>query len=261
MNIRTALVWIVGSLLIIPGAVYKGVRSFLSHDFSPSYICRIVQTGPQREALQTSYLAELMQLSADRPVTFDQFDAVLAQKRLQLSPVVKEVKMKVIKPDTVYVDYTVRQPVASLYDFENVALDEEGIPFPIMPFFSPKKLPEIYLGIQALAWGRPLQHDQLEKALTYLKMMQDLSLHVKRLDMTQAKLPSLGRREIVVILEENGFSKYLRLTPRNFAQEIGNYLELRSTLPLESQVIDLRIPRLAFIDNKMKVHNSQSLGN
>lgn len=256
-----ALTWIIGSLLVIPGAIYKASRSFLQfHHLPPYYLCRIIQTGPQREALKTPYLAELIKLSVDRPVTCQDFDPLLACRRLCLSPVIKEARVKVIKPDTVYIDYTVRQPVAWLYDFDNIALDEDGVPFPIMPFFSPKKLPEIYLGIKTFVWNEPLKSAQSALALTLLKMMLRLSLHVQRLDVAHAFAPSLGEREIVVILEESGFSKFLRMTPKNFAQEIGNYLELRPTLSPEMQVIDLRVPQLAFIESQPGTyHDSNSM--
>ncbi len=243
-----AVAWIVGTLLLVPGSVYK-VMHGLKEVHKPShYLCRIVQTGPQREALKTPYLAELIDLSADRPILDSQFDSLLAQKKLCSSPVIKTALLKVIKPDTVYIDYTVRQPLAWLYDFENVALDEEGVPFPISPFFSPKKLPQIIIGIKTFTWNQPLKEERVVLALTFLKMMLEYSLPVVSLDVRASTAPSLGQREVVVVLKEKGVSKFLRLTPKNFAQELGNYLELRKTLPLEKQVIDLRIPQLAFIE-------------
>lgn len=245
MRYVTAVSWIVGSLLVIPGTTYKILKP---QTVQIDYLCRIVQTGPQKEALKTPYLAELIHLSADQPVIPKQFDPLLAKRRLTASPVIKSALVKVIKPDTVYIDYTVRQPLAALFEFDNVAIDDTGVPFPIVPFFTPKKLPEIILGVNTFKWGEHLPHDKIDISLTLLKMLLDESLTIHRLDMTKASLPSLGQREIVVILEENGFSKFLRLTPKNFAQEIGNYLELRKTLPAETQVIDLRIPQLAFIE-------------
>ena len=178
------------------------------------------------------------------------FDPLLAQKRLLSCPLIKEAKVKLTSPETVYVDYTVRQPIAWLYDFENIALDEEGYPFPVSPFFTPKRLPEVYLGIRNFYWGRPLKERNAELALTILQLLNRLSLQVKRLDVSKAFLPSLGRREVVLILEEQGFTKSLRLTPKNVAQELGNYLELRSKLPAVPQIIDLRIPQLAFIQEE-----------
>jgi hypothetical protein len=252
LSLVQSLFWIIGSTLLITGGTYKGIKVYRSFHQLPaqSYLCRIVQTGPQREALKTTYLAELMQISADRPITADLFDVALAQKRLLSSPVIKEAHIKLIKPDTVHVDYTVRQPLAWFYDFENIAFDEEGYPFPVFPFFTPKTLPEVYLGVRNFYWNRPLKDRNAQLALTLLQLLSRLNLNVRRLDVSKAFHPSLGRREVVLILNEQGFTKALRLTPKNFAQEMGNYLELRTRLPPAAQIIDLRIPHLAFIERK-----------
>jgi hypothetical protein len=259
MRLVQSLTWVIGSALLITGGTYKGLKIYhrQHRTTAQTYLCRIVQTGPQREALKTTYLAELMGISADRPVTVAAFDPLLARKRLLSSPLIKEAKVKLTAPDTVYVDYTVRQPVAWLYDFDNIALDEEGYPFPVSPFFSPKKLPEIYLGIRNFYWGRPLKVRNAELALTILQLLNRLSLQVKRLDVSKAFQPSLGRREVVLILDEQGFTKALRLTPKNIAQELGNYLELRPKLPPTAQIIDLRIPQLAFIEKKKDMQASE----
>ena len=144
LSLVQSLLWIVGSTLFITGGTYKALKFYHNqHKSSAHYfLCRIVQTGPQREALKTTYLAELMRISADRPVAVAAFDPAAAEKRLRYSPVIKEAEVKLIDPDTIYVDYTVRQPLAWLYDFENVALDEEGVPFPVSPFSLPKSFPK-----------------------------------------------------------------------------------------------------------------------
>lgn len=254
MKLVQAVAWVIGSALFITGGTYKGIKLY-QHQHCPAvptYLCRIVQTGPQREALKTTYLAELLKISADRPVTASSFNLKEAERRLLSCPLIKAAKINLTAPDTVYVDYTVRQPLAWLFDFENIALDEEGYPFPVSPFFTPKKLPEIYLGIRNFYWGRPLKDKKAELALTLLQLLHRLSLQVKRLDTSKAFETSLGRREVVLILDEQGFTKALRLTPKNFAQELGNYLELRTKLPPVPQTIDLRISQLAFIQEKKK---------
>jgi cell division septal protein FtsQ len=250
MRLIQALTWIIGSTFLITGGTYKILKTYQKKPATTDYLCRLVQTGPQREALKTTYLAELMRISADRPSTARSFDPQSAQKRLLSSPVIKEAIVKVLKPDTIYVDYTVRQPIAWLYDFENIAFDDEGYPFPVFPFLTPKKLPELYLGIQNFYWNRPMTERNAELALTLLQLLNRLSLQVKRLDVSSAFSKSLGQREVILILDEQGFTKILRLTPKNFAQEMGNYLELRPKLPSVPQIIDLRIPQLAFIENK-----------
>ncbi|HNA62737.1 MAG TPA: FtsQ-type POTRA domain-containing protein, partial [Rhabdochlamydiaceae bacterium] len=142
MNLLKSIALIVGSLYLVTGGTYKMIKTFRDYrqnqQSSKYYLCRILQTGPQKEALKTTYLAELMGISADRPILFSQFDHQGAEKKLLASPVIQEASVKLINPDTVYIDYTVRQPLATLGDFENTVIDENGIPFPISPFFTPK---------------------------------------------------------------------------------------------------------------------------
>lgn len=138
-----ALGWIVASTLLINGAAYTFLKHYLrykySHAFDPKYTIRtVVQTGPQREALKTEYLAELMGLSVDHPQSGLLFDLAQAKKNLLCSPLISKAEVKLLQSNTLYVDYTVRQPVAWLLDYENVAVDKEGIPIPFFPFFSPK---------------------------------------------------------------------------------------------------------------------------
>jgi len=253
LSLVHALAWIVLSTLFVTGGTYRvvygGIKLYRKKRTDSSYfLSRIVQTGPQKEALPTIYLAELMNLSADRPIHYGYFDPFLAEKKLRACPVIKEAQVHLVQPDTVYVDYTVRQPLAWLYDFENTAIDEEGTPFPVTPFFTPKNLPEIYLGLDQITWNSPLEGKGIELALTLLKILAEVRLPVRRLDLSHAFAPSLGQREIVLITEDHGFSRTLRFSLKNYAQELGNYLTLKSRLPPTSQVIDLRLPQLAFIE-------------
>lgn len=247
-----SLAWIVGSTLFVTGGTYSALNAHFKTEqkklVDPNYkIARIIQTGPQKEALNSVYLAELMQISADMPVSIAKFDPTAAEKRILSSPVIQEAKVKIIEPDTVHVDYTVRQPIAWLYDFENAAIDEAAVPFPISPFFSSKNLPEIYLGIDRIEWNKPIHCKQVDLALKILKLV---AFPVRRLDVSKAFADTYGHREIVLITEDGGITRALRLSLNNYPQELGNYLTLRDSLPATPQVIDMRIPSLAFIQEK-----------
>lgn len=250
-----AIAWIVCTTLFVTGGVHAFFNGHLKMQrkkrSDPSYfLSRIVQTGPQKQALSTDYLAELLHVSANKPIHYGEFNVELAERRLRASPVIQEVKVDLIEPSTIYVDYTVRQPIAWLYDFENTAIDENGYPFPVTPFLTPKNLPEIYLNIDQITWNKPIQGKAIELSLTILKLLSEARIPPRRLDLSHAFADSLGRREIVLITEEGGYSRILRLSLKNYAQELGNYQTLRSRLPPVAQVIDLRIPQLAFIENK-----------
>ncbi|MBS3904094.1 MAG: hypothetical protein KGZ39_02065 [Simkania sp.] len=278
-----AAYWITGSVIAVATIGYTLVNKIVTArrdlDQDPRQrIVRIIQTGPQKEALSTLYLSELMQLSIDRPFTMRSFNLKLAEKRLRSSPVVQDVKIFFDGPGTVAVDYEVRQPSAWLYDFVNIGVDISGVPFPIYPFYSPKKLPEIYLGEPLqLIWNRPIDHPKMQLSLSLLEMLAPAPFLIKRIDVGGAFAESYGKKQIVLIIEEQFKISYqdreilcilpriLRLSTKEYRQELGNYLVLRDELSssfdptladfdreeriarLPEQVIDLRIAGMAFL--------------
>lgn len=291
LSLVAALTWIVGSTFLISGTTYTTLKYVQkqksSKGFDPHYrIVSIVQTGPQREALKTVYLAELMGISIDRPIPSFSFNCELAKKRLLQSPVIKEAEVKISSPSSLYVDYTARQPLAWLYDYVNAAVDEEGYLFPVSPFFSPKKLPEIYLGIssETLKWNTQLKNKEIALAISLLKLLseplyRDL-FSLRRIDVSNAYAESYGIREVVILTEDQivmhqnekevhfVIPRFLRLSTKNYTQELGNYLKLREQMleeeraellfpadettlvRLPEKTIDFRIPQLAFVKKK-----------
>ena len=144
-----ALSWIVGSSIVFSIGAHKGIKYWFSQKkeaATPNVVEYIVQTGPCKEALDSEYLIEVLDLSVDKPALFKTFDTKAAEDKLYADSLIEQVAVKKIKPNMVYIDYTLRKPIAKASDFYNAALDKEGVLFPIHPFFSPKKLPEIYLG-------------------------------------------------------------------------------------------------------------------
>jgi hypothetical protein len=270
LPLPTALLWIIGSTLVVTGSAYsimKGVgrehRGEKEH-----FIYKIIQTGPHTDALKTDYLAEMMELSSDHPTPVRTFNAHQVTRKLLQMPMIKEVVVSVLPPDTVYVDYTLRQPIAMLYDYENVAVDEEGFLFPFFPFFSPKMLPEFYFGPQLQRDERTVFHQPVEgrewllimRVLTLLRpVATDYAVSIKRIDVSHAFEASLGRQEIVVdlvneeacLLSKQRFFHRLRLHPQDYEQQLGNYFvlhqELLSDQGNEERVIDLRMQGLALI--------------
>jgi hypothetical protein len=295
LSLVSALSWIVGSTLIISGSGHA-LFNFLLHGNKATAqdkflrITSLIQTGPQREALRSEYLEELIGLSKDYPLLISHFDLKNAERALLASPLVQQAHVEIIKPSTVYIDYTVRQPLAWLYDYENIALDKEGYLIPMYPFFPPKNLPEIYLGLAPFgertpiphlpiaAWNEPLKGPPIDLGFDLLSRLQPLArdlFRIKRIDVSKAFEESLGRREIVVIVDNEIFlssepiisTHYLRLSVKEYPQELGNYLELRKSLLdqdmeklqakdpservyLPEKIIDLRISQLAYIDEK-----------
>lgn len=284
-----SLLWILCSAVALNGLAFGGIKAYLywkrvhSLDFQVP-IKAIVQTGPQKEALKTTYLAELLDLSIDKPTLCCEFDLREAQKKLLASPVIKEAKVEIKEPGILYINYTIRQPIVFLHDYKNIALDEDRIPFPVAPFFTPKKLPEVYLDIEApLVWNKPITGEKIELAFDLYKILEgpiasDL-FNIKRIDVSNAFQKNYGKREIVLQTKDEiyttkegveycfSFPRILRLSTKKYSQELSNYLKYREKLlekekheilfPEEetetivyqpTKVIDFRISQLAFME-------------
>lgn len=260
-SVRRATFFLIGStlatLLVSLGSYSiwkKGKKSRLNN---PRHvISAIVQTGPEREALRTTYLAELLGLSSDRPLSLYAFDVKEGEKKLLGCPIVAEARIKRVDPGTLYIDYTVRKPVARLADYENIALDRSGYLFPLAPFFAPKNLPEIYLGLPPFnsseddqgrkggTWHMPLHNKHLRLAFEILRSLDGApwreGMRVKKIDVSNAFAPSYGQREIVLFTEEEMmaekgrtlclFPKILRLPTKDYAQQLSNFLSLRRSI-------------------------------
>lgn len=262
LTLFQSLMWIVLSTLIVTPTVYTGVRFFqkirVQHLTSENYRIRsIVQTSSIKRALGSAFFAERLGLAADFEQNIYQFDTSLAERKLLESAVIKAVKIKKQYPDSLYIDYEMRLPIVRIGDYQNVALDQDKIAFPIMPFFTARKIPEIYLGEggEKVIYNKPLSHPKIDFAFELLSLLQETfkqeSLMIEKIDVTNIDSFSYGRREIIVLLKGAKNRHYLRLQPKDVEKQISNYLSLKKVLdkePLKDKVIDLRIDNLAYID-------------
>lgn len=278
MPLYKALLTILISTLLISGSsalgliYYQQIREKQRHD--PAYsIVAIVQSTTEAETLKTAYLAELLNLSVDYPTNLYDFNVKDARALLLKSSVIDDAHVFKIFPGTIHVNYTLRHPIAFLSDRTNTALDAEGVTFPFKPFFTPKKLPKIYLGISFEELEeRQQKNERLVLALNLLNLAMtyccDGTLVLSQIDVSDAWAPSAGQRQIVLIFEERVATVHLgkpfmqsrmhtlRLSAINYHEQLASYLQLRSYLNLSNKmrfseskglIIDLRLSELAFI--------------
>lgn len=257
---KKALVWLLGLTMLISGTAalallfYRHVQGQYAND-DTYRIVAIVQATPSKEPLKTVYLTEILGLSVDKPDNLYRFNSVEARRKLLASALIKEAKVKKIRPGMIYVDYELRTPIAFLIDYTNTAIDENWVPMPFKPFFTPKKLPEVYLGIanrdegfpvSGGEWGVRLEGDHVALAKEILAHLNERYIfnktHLKRIDVSNAFSSSYGQRQIVVILEEEvmrvekgnsiliRLPRIVRLSTENYAQGLANYFALQPTL-------------------------------
>lgn len=233
---------------LICTAIFYSILSYFEHPTPPlSPIRWIVQTGPLKEGLKTDYLAEVLTLSSDHPKAMR---AEEAEEALLRNPLIKKASVSLLNPETLYIDYTLRQPMFYLGNLQNIAVDKEGCLFPLSPFFTPKRLPKLYLEEESLelSWNAVIEGKGFKLALELMQLIGD-SYRVLSIDVSQGLQNTLGEREVVLLLDnENSERHYLRLTPKNFHQELLHYAKIRERLLNESFVVDLRVPQLAFLN-------------
>jgi hypothetical protein len=251
---KVVLVLILSSITLSGSAVASYLFYSYAKDQQIAYATDTVQaiiqttpqTGVQYAPLQTAYLAEVLALSADCPTKLCQFDLHDAKRRLLATNIIKDVRLKKIKPDILFIHYSIRAPLAYLEDYSNTAIDEEGVIFHYSPFYPPRHLPCLYLGKNdpLCPWGGEIKQEHLmliEKLFTLLGREK-----IKRIDISQIDANSAGKRELTIIFKEGSI---LRLAPKNYVQQLANYSILKNTILKESTptIIDLRISDVAYL--------------
>ncbi|MEM7175177.1 MAG: hypothetical protein AAF443_04525 [Chlamydiota bacterium] len=213
----------------------------------------IAQTGPEKAALPTDYLASFLGIPVGQPLVFAEFDLNAAEQRLLACPVIEKAAVTEEEKGVLLIDYTLRMPVAFLGDFSNCALDQKGHCFPFFPFFTPKTIPSFYFGLQTLP-KTPLKGVEVDLAFAVLDTLEKLFPtrfpKVIAIDVSKVAQSYLGRREIVVTLTtRSGYLHYLRLTPERYFDELKRYASICSQWP-GNLTFDLRVNQLAFIKSR-----------
>jgi hypothetical protein len=257
--LKKAFVWITLSVLAISGSATFGWlytlqwKQALKH--SPEYlITQIALTSPHLDALEPDFFAELLQLSSDKPTNQYQLNEKQAEKKLQSHPLIKKATVKAVSPNGLHIDYEMRAPVAYLGDIKNGGVDDEGVLIPCRPFFTPKRIPRYYLGLQDdVSWGEQIKGERIRLAETLRRDIEHKGAFVKSLDLTRIDAPSYGEREICVLIEEENdayetWPVLLRLNHKDPFRSLSTYWLYREKKPVSSPLIlDLRIEDLAFI--------------
>ena len=257
--------------LTLFGAGFQGYNYWFNHQnkirSSKSFlISGIYQTGPQKEAISTTKLAELLGLSVDHPTHILDFSESLAEKKLREFPLFKSVKIQKKKPSHILIDYTIREPLLVVKDYPDSVIDSEGVIFPYRQFFTQKLIPECHFGLideEHFEEKKKLCLEVYKIADAFLK---PLAFKILRLDVSNAFLESYSKKEIILTIEQESsslsFPYYLRMNTIEIEKQFSNFLVLSKELQKQQKlwtklgqskspkpkVIDLRLDGMALID-------------
>ncbi len=200
----------------------------------------LVQDGV---GLPLPFFTEVLGLSVDRPTPLNQFSVDNALRCLASTHLFSEVELKKIKPNVLLIHYKLREPIAKLGDYSHTEIGNQGVIFSSGSLFPPKELPEVYLGELA-----PLHPVGSRLSAPHLRLVHDIlaflgSESVLRIDLSSAEAASAGDRQVVVSLKSGNV---IRLTPKNYAQELRCYSILTEQIDRGPIVVDLRVPEVAY---------------
>ena len=257
LPLSRALLYIFLSTVSISGSATLGWLYYVHLDHARTqndryYITAVVQTGPRPRQLPTGYLAELLDVSVDQPQNLYTYDCKEGVKRLVHSPHITSAKVARLAPNALYVDYTARIPAAYLGDFDNVLIDEEGVPFPAAPYFTPKRLPALVIGIEEVAWGEAIKGRRIRLALALLCLLQQEGVNPSRIDVSRAYHKSAGRAEVVLEFD-TGPVATVRWRTEAFMEQLSDLKLLIKHLDSSNRfIVDMRVEQLAFLLKNIK---------
>jgi len=205
--------------------------------------------GPS--TLPSSFFAEVLELSTDQPTPLFDFSTDWAEQQLLLTPYLTQVRVERIKPSVIFIEYQAREAVARVGNYSLAAIDRDGVLFPYLPYTNYSHLPEVYFDlVNEPEWGGVLAKKDLQLFLNIEQRLQNLGVQIERLDLSRLEVPTLGRREILLTVQDAASNYTLRLPPQELDSALERYGLLKEHLTESDETIDLRLTDLAYIMEK-----------
>jgi len=237
------------SLCVICLPVY--LILFGKKETSPLYLKTIVQKTTTIESLSPRFFSDYLGLSPKgRSLHIQNLDIRKIQKKLSEFPIFEKVQSEFTPQGELLVSYELRRPLFSLLDFSNCGLDSLGFFIPMAPYYSPKKLASIFLGIKNLEWNKAYDIKEAVEILNFFSPYLSEDFNIKLIDLSHLKESIPARREIIVTIAFAKASHFLRLNPKHLHKALDRYMLLFKEPTLQEQIIrdvifDARISRFA----------------
>ncbi len=226
----------------------------------PAYqLAAIIQTGPEVEVLPTGYLEELLGLSQDHPINLYRLPLASLTDRLLASPCIAKAQVHRVPPKAIKICYEARQPVAICSDLRNALIDAEGVLLPYQPYFRPRRLPQVYLGIlhpeprmrSSEIWGKRIPTKLAQQTHQILTHGLWGHLELLWLDLSHSLDENMAARQIIAKcrLPNMGTQCWIRLASSHWQEGLSQLHSLceQPELLKGIEVIDLRMPKMAIL--------------
>ncbi len=211
----------------------------------------LVQKTPTRTYLSPRFFSDYLALSPKgQKITLSLLDVKKIEKKLAAFPLFAHIEAKISNSGELILSYELREPRFFLGDFSDLGLDKGGRVIPLKPFFSPKILPCVWLGLHKIDWTRAYL---IEKAVEVALFFEDTTyrnFQLESIDLSRLDHPITAHHEIIVKVLHFGNVHYLRIHPDRIAQALKRYAKIFDEDSLQnysrsSFVFDARIKKFA----------------
>lgn len=255
LNLRQAILAILLPTLLLSGGIAAYLvfrhRQETCRRADPTYEIKAIVQRTSGQGVSTNLLMELLDLSTDQPSNLCAFSVIHAEKKLKSWGVFKDIQISKVFPDTLVIDYKMKEPLAYLQNRSNTAISAEGDVIPFHPFYSPKKIPVVRLG-QDLAWGDSANTDLIQLLNVIQLIRQELQHSIELVDFSEI---NNFNDQIIIHSRFKNKNRWLRLDKSALSNQIVHYKKILPTLlKWEEQndsnvtVVDLRLPEVALIN-------------
>jgi len=211
----------------------------------------LVQKTPTRTYLSPRFFSDYLSLSPKgQKITLSLLDVKKIEKKLAAFPLFAHIEAKISNSGELILSYELREPRFFLGDYSGLGLDKEGRIIPLQPFFSPKILPRVWLGLDKIDWNKAYGIEKAEAIALFFEMAPYRDFQLQSIDLSQLLHPIVAHHEIIVKVGHFGSLHYLRIHPQRIEQALKRYVKIFEEESLNnysgsSFIFDARVKKFA----------------
>lgn len=158
------------------------------------------------------------------------------QKRVEACPAILRANIRTLAPDTLVVEYALREPLFILSDYPTIAIDASKHTFPLEPYFSNLHLPLLTL----------FNMEFYPLCVEIERTFASLSLQIDEIDASDIDALGLFRREIRLKLQSK--NRMVRLPVDTLSISLKRFAWIMQQYPDYKGTIDLRFPNVGYLE-------------
>lgn len=195
--------------------------------YEATILTTLIQKTPTVNALSPRFFSNYLGLRPQgRNIAIRKLDIQKINKKLKAFPIFKTIEAEFTKEGQLLVNYHLRNPHFSLKDYTNCGVDEEGFIIPLTSFYTPKKLPQIYLGLEELSFTKSHDTQIANQIIDFFRKNRLDQLTVSLIDLSKTNRMLKSHKEVIVIIEFLDKKHYLRIHPENVDKALARYISL-----------------------------------